>query len=126
MFSAIQRLLVKSGHNFSVLIECSIQIFHAADNNAFKLGAIKPYSAAEFEYGGTDANCGFGLCVQNNFADRFAVKVSFHILGGERVDRERTEKEQAGSKFHCISMITILGQMDLRECAWGFWGQGIF
>ena len=58
MFSAIQRLLVKSGHNFSVLIECSIQIFHAADNNAFKLGAIKPYSAAEFEYGGTVANSG--------------------------------------------------------------------
>ena len=71
MFSAIQRLLVKSGHNFSVLIECSIQIFHAADNNAFKLGAIKPYSAAEFEYGGTVANCGLWVCVENNFAVRF-------------------------------------------------------
>lgn len=60
------------------------------------LVAIKPYSAAEFEYGGTDANCGFGLCVQNNFADRFAVTVRNHILGGEGVvskDWERPGQE---------------------------------
>ena len=33
-----------------IMIESTIQIFHAADNNVFKLGAIKPYSAALFEY----------------------------------------------------------------------------
>ena len=52
------------------------------------LVAIKPYSAAEFEYG--------GLCVQNNFADRFAVTVRNHILGGGGVvskDWERPGQE---------------------------------
>ena len=36
------------------MIECSIQIFHAADNNVLKLRAIKPYSNAEFEYNGVN------------------------------------------------------------------------